>query len=149
MVTSSLPAAAAPPPQTVFLPSVEEYNSINREALQFMEKVEEIKQTHEDLMEQIRLPGLSRESLKRMDSLLDPVIPEVEVLTIYSSPVPLAVETPVELAAEELVLVSEEAHPVSYLLIQIFVAALIALITGLFLLAMKRLQRKENNGFLD
>ncbi len=143
VVKSTLPAAAAPPPQTVFLPSVEEYNRINREALQFMEKVEETKQTHEELIEQIRLPGLSRESLKRMDSLLDPVIPEVEVLTIYSSPVPLAVETPVELAVEELVLISEEAHPVSYLLIHIFVAALIALITGLFLLAMKRLQRKE------
>ena len=143
VVTTSLPTAAAPPPQTVFLPSVEEYNRINREALRFMEKVDETKQTHEELVEQIRMPGLSRESLKRMDSLLDPVIPEVEVLTIYSSPVPLAVETPVELAVEELVLVSEEAHPVSYLLIQILVVALISLITGLFLLAMKRLQRKE------
>ncbi len=129
-------APAALPPQIEY-----EYN-VDTDALAHMEDVNKNRIDRNQLLTELRA-AVPREKLLEMERFLEPEIPELEELVLYSSPVPNAFETPVTLSAETTVILEDETPSGLILLTQILLAAAIGLLTIGFIKLLGRNQRKD------
>ena len=115
------------------------------ETLSFMGEVEQNRTDYRNLLSLVQLDPMPRDQLMAMDALLDPQIPEAEVLSIYTSPVALAFETPVTLELEDTVVIENESTSLGLLAMQALIALLIAGLIFGFIRLLKRLQKEEEH----
>ncbi len=132
-------------PSPAVQPHITELPEINQETLSFMQEVEQNRADHQQLLSQLRMKNISRQQLRNMDAGLEPVLLEAEELVVYSSPVPTAFDTPVTLAPEDSIVITEDTPSGLILLTQILLAAAIGLLTLGFLRLLGRFQRKNHD----